>query len=148
MAGEKADMVFTDPPYNVPIRGHVSGLGAVKHDEFAMASGEMDRVQFTAFLQSSLSQMAAHARDGAILFTCMDWRHMGDLLAAGDEVGLELKNLCVWNKDNGGMGSCYRSKHELVFMWNMARRRTSTHLSLVNTGATAPTSGTTPGSTP
>jgi DNA modification methylase len=117
MAGEKADMVFTDPPYNVPVRGHVSGLGAVKHDEFAMASGEMDRIQFTAFLQSSLSQMAAHARDGAILFTCMDWRHMGELLAAGDEVGLELKNLCVWNKDNGGMGSCYRSKHELVFMW-------------------------------
>src|SRR5215213_5716395 len=117
MAGEKADMVFTDPPYNVPIRGHVSGLGAVKHEEFAMASGEMDRIQFTAFLQSSLSQMAAHARDGAILFTCMDWRHMGELLAAGDEVGLELKNLCVWNKDNGGMGSCYRSKHELVFMW-------------------------------
>jgi DNA modification methylase len=117
MAGGKADMVFTDPPYNVPIRGHVSGLGAVTHDEFAMASGEMDRIQFTAFLQSSLSQMAAHARDGAILFTCMDWRHMGELLAAGDEVGLELKNLCVWNKDNGGMGSCYRSKHELVFMW-------------------------------
>src|SRR5829696_9640672 len=71
----------------------------------------------TAFLQSSLSQMAAHARDGAILFTCMDWRHMGELLAAGDEVGLELKNLCVWNKDNGGMGSFYRSKHELVFAW-------------------------------
>jgi hypothetical protein len=95
----------------------VSGLGAVKHEEFAMASGEMDRIQFTAFVQSSLSQMAAHARDGAILFTCMDWRHMREALAAGDEVGLELKNMIVWNKDNGGMGSFYRSKHELVCAW-------------------------------
>jgi hypothetical protein len=147
MAGEKADMVFTDPPYNVPIRGHVSGLGAVTHDEFAMASGEMDRIQFTAFLQSSLSQMAAHARDGAILFTCMDWRHMGELLAAGDEVGLELKNLCVWNKDNGGARATGPSTN-----WsscgNTARRPTPTPLSLANMGATAPTSGTTLGSTP
>jgi hypothetical protein len=117
MAGEKADMGFTDPPYNMPISGHVSGLGAVKHEEFAMASGEMDRIQFTAFLQSSLSQMAAHARDGAILFTCMDWRHMREILAAGDDVEFELKNVIVWNKDNGGMGSFYRSKHELVCAW-------------------------------
>src|SRR4051812_39814952 len=82
-----------------------------------MASGEMDRVQFTGFLQRSLSQMAAHCRDGAILFTCMDWRHVRELLAAGDQEGPELKNTCVWNKDNGGMGSFYRSKHELVYVW-------------------------------
>jgi DNA modification methylase len=117
MAGEQAHLVFTDPPYNVRIKGRVSGLGAVKHDEFAMASGEMSAAQFTGFLQLSLSHMVSHCRDGAILFTCMDWRHMEDLLAAGHQVGLELKNLCVWNKDNGGMGSFYRSKHELVFVW-------------------------------
>ena len=113
-----------------------------------MASGEMDRIQSTAFLQSSLSQMAAHARDGAILFTCMDRRHMGELLAAGDEVGLELKNLCAWNKDNGGMGSCYRSKHELVFMWKYGTAPHTNTFELGQHGRTAPTSGTTPGSTP
>ena len=82
-----------------------------------MASGEMDRAQFTGFLQLALAQMAAHSRDGAILFTCMDWRHMREILAAGDDVGLELKNVIVWNKDNGGMGPFYGSKHELVCAW-------------------------------
>jgi len=114
--GERADAVFTDPPYNVSIEGLV-GLGSVKHAEFAMASGEMTEQQFTAFLAAFLRGAVAHCRDGAILFTCMDWRHMGEMLAAGHEVALELKNLCVWNKDNGGMGSFYRSKHELIFVW-------------------------------
>jgi len=114
--GERADAVFTDPPYNVSIEG-VVGLGSVKHAEFAMASGEMSQQQFTAFLAAFLRGAVAHCRDGAILFTCMDWRHMGEMLAAGHEVALELKNLCVWNKDNGGMGSFYRSKHELIFVW-------------------------------
>ena len=117
LEGEDVDLIFTDPPYNVAIDGHVGGLGKVKHREFAMASGEMTEAEFTAFLRDALSPAAARCRDGAIAFVCMDWRHMREILAAGDAVFDELKNLCVWNKSNGGMGSFYRSKHELVFVW-------------------------------
>ncbi|MBF0561723.1 MAG: ParB N-terminal domain-containing protein [Alphaproteobacteria bacterium] len=114
-----AQMVFTDPPYNVPIDGHVSGLGRAQHREFAMASGEMSSEQFTAFLNTVLGQMAAVSAPGAIHFVCMDWRHMSELTAAGRAVYAELKNLCVWVKDNGGMGSFYRSQHELVFVYKV-----------------------------
>ena len=119
LGDERADVVFTDPPYNVPIDGHVTGLGRVKHREFAMAAGEMSKAQFTTFLTESLGAMAGVCRDGAIAFVCMDWRHMGELLAAGEQVFTELKNLCVWNKSNGGMGAFYRSKHELVFVYKV-----------------------------
>jgi len=114
MGGEAARMVFTDPPYNVPIDGHVCGLGSVKHTAFAMASGEMSEAEFVAFLQTVLGHMAGVSMDGAIHFVCMDWRHLFELLTAGRKVYSDLKNLCVWNKTNGGMGSLYRSKHELV----------------------------------
>jgi len=114
MSGEMADMVFTDPPYNVPIDGHVSGLGSVKHGDFAMASGEMAEPQFIAFLTTTLGAMAAHSRDGAIHFACIDWRHIFELLTAGLSIYRELKNICVWTKSNGGMGSLYRSQHEFV----------------------------------
>ncbi|MDP3740414.1 MAG: DNA methyltransferase [Hyphomonadaceae bacterium] len=112
--GEKAQMVFTDPPYNVRIDGHVCGLGSVKHDEFAMACGEMSEAEFTAFLKTTMANLAAASAEGAIHYICMDWRHMLELLSAGRQVYAELKNICVWNKTNGGMGSLYRSKHELV----------------------------------
>lgn len=115
MAGKKAAMVFTDPPYNVPVNGHICGLGSVKHDEFAMAAGEMSAAEFTAFLETVLGNAARVSRDGSIHYVCMDWRHMRELLDAGEAVYSEFKNLIVWNKDNGGMGSFYRSKHELVF---------------------------------
>lgn len=119
MEGSKARMVFTDPPYNVPIDGHVSGLGQVKHREFAMASGEMSRDQFTAFLRSAFQQLVRHSLDGAIHFVCMDWRHMTEMLAASEGVYAELKNLIVWAKDNGGMGTFYRSRHELIFAFKV-----------------------------
>jgi DNA modification methylase len=115
MEGRKAQMVFTDPPYNVPIDGHVSGMGQVKHREFAMASGEMSPAEFTSFLQTSFEQMAVHSVEGSIHFICMDWRHMGEMLEAGGAVYRELKNLIVWAKDNAGMGTFYRSRHELIF---------------------------------
>ena len=117
LLGERrADLIFTDPPYNVPIDGHVSGAGRVRHREFAFASGEMSGADFTEFLVTRLSGAAERCKDGAIAFVCMDWRHMRELLSAGDVAFAELKNLCVWNKSNGGMGSFYRSKHELVFV--------------------------------
>ena len=114
MSGDVAQMVFTDPPYNVKIEGNVGGLGAVKHREFAMASGEMSREQFVSFLRTAFEQLVRFSADGSIHFICMDWRHMGEMLEAGD-VFTELKNLIVWAKDNGGMGTFYRSRHELIF---------------------------------
>jgi hypothetical protein len=119
MGDERADLLFTDPPYNVPIDGHVTGLGRIRHREFAMGVGEMSVEAFTSFLEQTLGHAAALARNGAIAFVCMDWRHMGELLKAGQAVFSELKNLCVWNKTNGGMGTFYRSKHELVFVFKV-----------------------------
>ena len=115
MDGELAEMVFVDPPYNVPIAGHVRGKGAVKHREFAMASGEMTIEQFTSFLTAAFSNLSTFSQDGSIHFVCMDWRHMAEVLAAGEGAYSELKNLIVWVKDNGGMGTFYRSRHELIF---------------------------------
>ena len=115
MDGELAEMVFTDPPYNVRIEGNVSGLGKVRHSEFVMASGEMSRQEFMAFLLRAFANLSAYSADGAIHFICMDWRHVGEMLEAGAASYSELKNLIVWVKDNGGMGTFYRSRHELVF---------------------------------
>lgn len=117
MQGAKAQLIFTDPPYNVPIGGHVSGKGLVQHREFAMASGEMTDVEFTTFLTQTLKLLAANSQEGSIHFICQDWRHAANLLAAGNVTYTELKNICVWTKDNGGMGSLYRSQHELVFVF-------------------------------
>ena len=113
--GEKAQMVFTDPPYNVPIDGHVGGLGATKHREFAMGVGEMTKAEFTDFLRRTFVNLKTYSVDGSIHFVCMDWRHMEEILSAGNAVYDELKNLIVWVKDNGGMGAFYRSRHELIF---------------------------------
>ena len=114
LQGEGAQMVFADPPYNVPISGHVSGLGHAKHAEFPMASGEMSDAAYTAFLTTILERIERHSSSGAIAFICMDWRHLHELLAAGRATKLTLKNLCVWVKTNAGMGTFYRSQHELI----------------------------------
>ena len=123
MRGEKAQMIITDPPYNVPINGHVCGLGKVKHEEFAMASGEMSQAEFEDFLTTVLGNVADFSRDGSIHFVFMDWRHIDEILAAGRSIYTELKNLVVWNKDNGGMGAFYRSKHELVFVFKKGKKK-------------------------
>ena len=112
--GRKAQMIFTDPPYNVPIDGHVSGLGAVRHRNFVMASGEMSEAEFVEFLKVSTSLMTRFSEDGSLHFICMDWRHLYHLLTATRGIYAEQKNLCVWAKSNAGMGSLYRSRHELV----------------------------------
>jgi DNA modification methylase len=117
MDGQGARMVFSDPPYNVPIEGHVGNSRKTKHREFAMAAGEMRVTEFTAFLRTAFRNMADTSLDGSIHYLCMDWRHMGEMLAAGQGVYDELKNLIVWAKDNGGMGSFYRSRHELIFVF-------------------------------
>jgi DNA modification methylase len=115
--GRKADLVFTDPPYNVPINGHVLTSNKSQHAEFAMASGEMTTAEFQSFLKKMAQNMVDHSKDGSIHFICMDWRHIYDLLHSFNPLYAELKNICVWNKNNGGMGSLYRSKHEMVAVY-------------------------------
>lgn len=117
MDGRKAQLIITDPPYNVRIEGHAQGLGRVKHRNFVMASGEMSPAAFSRFLIDALGNCAKSSANGSIHYVFMDWRHMRELLDAGDAVYTELKNVVIWNKDNAGMGSFYRSKHELVFVF-------------------------------
>lgn len=131
---ERVDLIFTDPPYNVPIDGHVCGLGRIRHREFAMGAGEMSREAFIRFLEVTLGHAASRCRDGAVAFVCMDWRHLGELLSAGQAVFSELKNLCVWNKTNGGMGSFYRSKHELVLVFKIGSAAHTNTFGLGGTG--------------
>ena len=116
MERERAAMVFADPPYNVQVAS-VVGRGKIKHREFASASGEMSGAEFTGFLTSTLSLAAHYSREGSIHYVCMDWRHLGEALAAGSEVYTELKNLVVWAKTNAGQGSFYRSQHELILVF-------------------------------
>jgi len=131
MEDERARMVFSDPPFNVKVDGHVGGLGRTRHAEFAMASGEMSQGQFTDFLRIVFANAASCSIDGAIHYQCMDWRHMGEMLEAGHIVYSGLQNLCTWVKDNGGMGSFYRSQHELVFVWKVGD---APHLNTVQLG--------------
>ena len=112
----KAQLVFSDPPYNVAIGGNVSGRGKHKHGEFAMASGEMSRSEFTNFLKTTFEHLCASSTNGSIHFICMDWRHMREVLDAAEQLYGDPKNLCVWIKSNAGMGSLYRAQHELVFV--------------------------------
>ena len=131
LGGRRARTVFVDPPYNVPVHGHVSGLGRHRHGEFAMASGEMSEAEFVGFLEKALGHHVAHSTDGAIHFVCMDWRHLSELLAAGRSLYSEFKNLCVWEKTNAGMGSLYRSQHELVAVFKVG---TAPHVNNVELG--------------
>lgn len=117
LGAKRAGVVFVDPPYNVAIDGHVSGNGSIRHREFQMASGEMSEFEFVSFLTSSLALLARFSSSGSVHYVCMDWRHTGELITAGKAVYESLLNVCVWVKNNGGMGSLYRSRHELVFVF-------------------------------
>jgi DNA modification methylase len=131
MGGSRAQLVFVDPPYNVQIRGHVSGKGRIKHREFAQASGEKTSAQFVKFLDDSLGLLAEHSMDGSIHFVCTDWRHLDEMLTAGRRAYRELKNVAVWAKTNAGMGSFYRSQHELILVWKHGR---SKHINNIELG--------------
>jgi DNA modification methylase len=113
----RASVVFLDPPYNVAIDGHATGSGSIHHREFAMASGELNEAEYMGFLTRALSLVAKHSTSGSVHFVCIDWRHLNELLTAGKQVYTSLLNLCVWVKSNGGLGSFYRSRHELVFVY-------------------------------
>jgi DNA modification methylase len=116
MGRERAAMVFADPPYNVQVAS-VVGRGKIKHREFGSASGEMSRDEFTRFLENTFSLAAHYSHEGSIHYVCIDWRHLTEILAAGEEIYSELKNLVVWAKTNAGQGSFYRSQHELILVF-------------------------------
>jgi DNA modification methylase len=130
MGRRQANLVFADPPYNVAIDGHVSGNGSIRHREFTMGSGEMNEAQFMSFLTTSFRLLARHSTDDSVHFVCIDWRHMWEMLAAGKQVYNELLNVCVWVKNNGGMGSFYRSRHELVFVFRNGKGRHQNNIQL------------------
>lgn len=113
------DAAFLDPPYNVKIDGHAGGKGKVRHREFAMASGEMSEAEFARYLKETLGACAGVSRAGAVHFVCMDHHHVDELTTAGREIYGTRLNICVWHKSNAGMGSLYRSHHELVFVYRV-----------------------------
>ena len=117
LAGEKAAAVFTDPPYNVRMKGHVSGKGAKKHREFRWPPENLPKTRSAGSSSMPSSLMVSHSVEGATFFACMDWRHLLEIVSAIRALGCVLLNLCVWVKTNGGMGSLYRSRHELVFVF-------------------------------
>lgn len=130
LADEQAAMAFLDPPYNVKV-GSVVGRGRTRHGEFAMASGEMSRQEFVEFLIETLGNAATYSRAGAVHYVCMDWRHLGELLEAGQQTYGEMLNLAVWVKSNAGQGSFYRSQHELVGVFRVGE---APHLNNVELG--------------
>lgn len=134
MDGKPAQMVFTDPPWNVPIEGNVGGLGSIKHEDFAMASGEMTEPQFIEFLSTVIALLVQHSANGSIHFIAIDWRHVYELMTAARDRYTELKNLCVWNKTNGGMGTFYRSKHELILVFKNGKGRHVNNIELGRNG--------------
>ena len=127
---DRAAAVFTDPPYNVRIAGHAGGLGGIKHKNFQMASGEMTPSEFVDFLLRTLQSVARHSVDGSIHYICIDWRHVEELISAGKRVYSELLNICVWVKDSGGMGSLYRSQHELILVWKKGNGKHQNNIQL------------------
>lgn len=131
MGNDLAQAIFTDPPYNVAIDGHVCGGGKIKHREFAMASGEMTEQEFITFLRDFITHAIQFSVDGSLHYICMDWRHLYELLMVGRKAYDELKNICVWNKTNGGMGSQYRSKHELITVFKHGK---AAHINNVELG--------------
>ena len=127
----EAKMIFTDPPYNVKINGHVCGKGKIKHSEFLMASGEMESEEFAKFLDNTFANLKIFSTNGSIHFIFMDWRHIKEILDAGLKNYDSFINLCVWNKLQGGMGSLYRSQHELVFVF---KNGTESHINNIELG--------------
>lgn len=134
LGGIKADQAITDVPYNVAIAGNVSGLGANKHGEFAMASGEMSTEQFVAFLTAVLTLVRTFSRDGALIFVFIDWRSVADLVMIGRALFAELKNIIAWVKPNGAMGSLYRSQHELIAVFKHGHAKHHNNIQLGRLG--------------
>ena len=127
MNNELADMVFTDPPYNLEsdrlVRADIQ-----RHGDFLMAAGKMSEQEFTDFLNDVFKNLVLSSKDGSIHYICMDWRHIYELMTASRNNYTEFKQLCVWNKKNMGLGSFYRNKHELIFVFKNGTAEHTTHI--------------------
>lgn len=134
MGDEFARMVITDPPFNLPVDGMISGLGKVKHREFSMGAGEMTKDEFQKFLETYIGVISKFCVDGAIQYHAMDFRHVHQVILALLAAGLEYKQLCVWNKASGGMGTFYRSKHELFVVAKVGKAPHTNNFGLGDTG--------------
>jgi DNA modification methylase len=134
MGGEAADLVFTDPPFNCVIDGYAGGSGKAERREFVMASGEMTPEAFEAFLKESLGAAAQVSADGALHYVFMDWKGLRTLLGAAASIYSEQKNLIVWAKTNAGMGSFYRSQHELIGVFKVGAAPHRNNFRLGETG--------------
>ncbi len=130
LGNECATSVNSDPPYNVPIKNHVCGKGKIQHDEFKMASGEMSSPQFTKFLFQYLKLATKYCVNGALIYNFMDWRHLYELHSAALQLALEQINLCVWKKTNAGMGSFYRSQHEMIGIYKYGKKAHQNNIEL------------------
>lgn len=126
-----AEMVFTDPPYNVRIDGNVCGSGQIHHEEFIMASGEISDVEFSDFLGAVAKNLVQCTTDGSLHFWFMDWRHLAQLADACGRHYTDLVNICIWAKTNAGMGSLYRSQHEMIPIF---KNGTAPHINNVQLG--------------
>jgi DNA modification methylase len=131
MRGDTATMAFTDPPFNVSMKTHARGNARISFGEFAMASGEMSDREFQEFLERVMALLANACAEGSIIYVCIDWRHIRQLLEVGVNVFNELKNVCVWVKSNGGQGSFYRSQHEMICVF---KKGTVAHLNSFELG--------------
>ena len=131
MLDKKADLVITDPPYNVPIAGHVC---RTKHEEFQMASGEMSSEEFADFSEKFMNNLANFSKDGSLHYVFIDWRSINIFLNTGSKIYTDLKNICVWNKLIGRMGSFYRSQHEFVCVFKNGTKHHTNNIELGKNG--------------
>ena len=130
MQGELAQIVITDPPYNCKVNGHVCGLGKVKHNEFAMASGEMTEAEFAEFISGFMQHLVKFSSDGSLHYIFMDWRNINIVLNQGKKYYTELKDIAIWDKGQGGMGSMYRSQHEMIPIFKNGKAKHQNHIQL------------------
>jgi DNA modification methylase len=134
MDGELADMVFADDPYNLKIQDNAAGSGKIKYREFAHASGELSSKGFIDFLTRVFLYLVSFTTDGSIHYHCMDWRHVMEISLAGNAAYTELKNICVWNKSNGGQGSFYRNKYENIYVFKSGTAKHTNNFGLGENG--------------
>lgn len=127
---EKAQIVFTDSPYNISV-SKIGGKGKVKHSEFKMGVGELSSEQFTDFLKKIMENLCEYSEENSVHYLCMDWRNVFEMMSASKDVYSKMLNLLVWAKTNGGQGSFYRSKHELIFVF---QNGTGSHINNIDLG--------------
>lgn len=131
LGGKSPAVIIADPPWNCPVKSHMGGKGAIQHPEFVMASGEMSDAEFLGFQRDWLACACEYSVPGGLLYVASDWRALHATTEAAHSCDLEQINLCVWRK-TPGMGSMYRSAHELFLV---LRKSGAQHQNNIRLGA-------------